>query len=152
MKPSSLRATPLLPLVVATACGTGSMHDEDGSAALRRDLSDARVEISRHHEAVIAAPSLAVILDDADRHQGAMDDMMSRMGSTMDAMSHCAGPGMGRMHEQMDVMRGETDAHREALGGASDMPAARAACTAHTDKMNGMIDGMGQSTGNMGCM
>lgn len=139
-------------MVLATACGTGSMHDEDGSGALRRHVSDARVEISRHHDAVMGAPSLAVIRDEADRHEVAMDDMMGRMGSMMDAMSHCQGPGMAQMHEQMGDMRSEMDAHPDALAGASDLPAAFGACTAHTEKMNDTIDGMGQSIGNMGCM
>jgi hypothetical protein len=141
-------------LVLNLASGCGSHHDgDDDVSALRGQVQAARTEVGRHHDAALAAPTLSALMTEVDHHDtrmsGIMDGMNGRMGGMM---SHCSGSGMMRMRGMMGDLETAMDSHRADM---RDMPAleeAREQCSAHTESMNGMLDGMHAALDSMGCM
>lgn len=140
---------------ISLLAGCGGMDHMGGDDvnALGQNIQSARLEVARHQNAITAASSLTDVPSETDRHDRAMSDITYMMDNTMGAMmSHCSGPGMGTMHDRIGNMGSEMQSDREAMLNAGTLPEAREECTAHTHRMNGMLDEMQQSLGNMGCM
>ena len=141
-------------LVLSLASSCGSHHDEvDDVSALRSQVQAVRTEVGRHHDAALAAPTLAVFMTEVDDHDARMSEIMDGMKGMMGGMmSHCSGSGMMRMRGMMGDLETAMDSHREDM---RDMPAledAREQCSAHTESMYGMLDGMHAALGNVACM
>ena len=137
---------------VLTACGMDNMSGSNVTA-LSDGIQEARAELTRHDNAIESAQTIGVVPAEVERYETSMSDIMSGMSSTMRGMmSHCGGSGMGTMHGMMDDVTTELSAHRTVMLGETDLANARAACTGHATRMNGMFDGMHGALGSMGCM
>jgi hypothetical protein len=49
-------------------------------------------------------------------------------------------------------METELASHRSVMTSETTLDDTRSACTAHTDRIDGMLDNMGGALGEMGCM
>lgn len=136
----------------SAACGADHMQDGDVTA-LGASIDSARLEVSRHQDAVTRAGRLTEIPPEADRHDHNMGDIMGAMDMRMGGMmSHCSGSGMNAMHDRMGTINSEMQEHRDALLGAITLGEARNVSTAHSDRMEGALDEMQQSLVTVGCM
>ena len=139
-------------ILVLTACGMDHMGGSN-VVALSEGIQEARAEVTRHDNAIESAQSTSVVPTEVDRYETNMGNIMSSMSSTMGGMmSHCSGSGMGTMHGVMGDLTAELSDHRTLMVGETDLADARAACTAHVTRVNGMLDGMHGALGSMGCM
>jgi hypothetical protein len=121
--------------------------------ALDSSIQSARLEVTRDQDAVVQAASLQQISTEVERHDRDMGDIMGGMDSRMGGMmSRCSGAGMGVMHDRMGTLASEMRSYDAALKSAATLTDARAACTAHARRVNGMLDDMQRSLGNVGCM
>jgi hypothetical protein len=150
------RAIKSLPaiLVLSLASGCGSHHDgDDDVSALRSQVQAARTEVGRHHDAALAAPSLSALMTEVDHHDARMSDLMDGMNGMMGGMmSHCSGSGMMRMRGTMGDLETAMSSHRAEMRAVLGVEEAREQCSAHTESMNGMLDGMNAALGSMGCL
>lgn len=147
----------LFPVVVVagsllTACGGGDMHDQ-GTGSMGNELQAARMEVDRHHNAVMNAPTLAELPTELQRHMGQMGTIRTQMNGTMDGMmtSHCSGSAMSSMHGMIGSMGEDLLAHQNAMSHAATLDEARSRCAAYTDTMHSLFQNMQNTLGNMGC-
>jgi len=140
-------------LVTSLASACGNDMDDDDAVAFGNQIRAARTEISRHHGAVVAAPTRSNMLAEVDYHDAQMSAVMDGMDGTMTGrMSQCSGSGMPRMHEMMGAMDTEMAAHGQNMKNTATLDEARERCMAHTESMDGMLDTMQAALGSMGCM
>lgn len=124
----------------------------DDVNALAESIHSARVEVTRHQNAITAAPALTDVPPEVDRHDRDIGDITDMMDTRMSGMmSHCSGSGMGMMHDRIGTIGSEMHSDRDAMLDAETLAEAREECTAHTHRMNGMLDDMQGSLGSMGC-
>ncbi len=143
-----LMALAAFTLGAAAGCG----HDMMGDEQMRTQLDLGREELIRHHQAVLAAPTLDEIQIDVARHERSMADMMDHMGDAMDHMSHCSGGDMMAMHAGMGDMDAEMTAHHANMAGAQTVEDARALCDEHVADMGAMMDSVEAGMPGMDCM
>jgi hypothetical protein len=134
------------------AC-SGDHMQEDDAGLLAENIRSARLEVSRHQNAVSAASALTEVPAEMTRHDREMGNVMDMMDSRMSGMmSHCSGSGMGMMHDRMGGIDSEMRSYRDAMWDAPTLADAREVCAAHTRQVSGMLDDMHRSLGTVGCM
>lgn len=143
--------TAISSFLVCTACGVDHMRDADVNA-LADNIDSARLEVSRHQDAILGAGTLTEVPPEVDRHERNMGNVMTMMGTSMDGMmSHCAGAGMTTMHDRMDDVDAEMLSYRDAMLGTVTLTDARNECAIHTQRMEGMLNDMQRSLMAVGC-
>lgn len=144
--------TGLAAVFFCAGCGTDHMQNDD-VRALGASIDSARLEVSRHQDAITSATTLTEIPPEVDRHDHNIGDIMDAMDVRMGGMmSQCSGAGMSAMHDRMDAIASEMQSDRNAMLDAATLVDARNECTAHTGRMDGMLDEMQQSLLTVGCM
>lgn len=136
---------------LSVACGVDHMQGADVSA-LAGSIESARVEVTRHEDAVTSATTLEELPTEVDRHErnmgGILDTMSTRMGGMM---SHCSGSGMNAMHDGMVAITSEMRSYRDTMIDAATLATAQSECTTHAHRVDGMLDGMGHALDSVGC-
>lgn len=130
------------------SCG-GTM-DHDG-ARMSEALDEARLEVDRHHTAVVGLENITDLPSELRRHRSKMLGTMARMQGSMHSMTHCSSGSMDRMHQMMGDMQARMDEHAAGVGDASTLEDVRLACAAHTKAMHGSLNGMHDIAGKS-CM
>jgi hypothetical protein len=138
--------------VLSAACGSDPVQDKRHVTALGGSIESARLELTRHQDAVAAASTLTALPVEIDRHDRTMGDIMGMMDISLGGMtSGCSGSGMGAVPDRMDAVTFEMRSDREAMTAAATLADARNECAAHTDRVNGLLDEMDRSLDTIGC-
>jgi len=121
-------------------------------SALDEDIGAARLEVTRHQDAITGMATLAQLPPEIDRHEHDMGNLMGAMGTRMGGMtSHCSGSGMTAMHDGVGAITSEMRSYRDTLTAAPTLADARKECSAHARRVDGMLDEMEQSLATVGC-
>ena len=132
---------------VAAACHEAPF----GMDEMRSGIDEARVENTRHRALAQGAADVETLLADVDRHEGAMEQAMRGMHHALASMTdpHCGAAGMADMTGTMDILDGEMSIHRAALGDATTLEDARAACETHALAVDAALESMEVFMGQM---
>lgn len=131
------------------------------SAEMSEALSDANQENERYTAACDTASSTTDMMSDFTDHQETMGNILSRMdaarehmGSGSDSMMsmHCSGASFDRMCTSLTGMHDEMTSYAGRMRSAASLEEERGACTAHTDAMAAMTNGMRNDLAGMPCM
>jgi hypothetical protein len=150
--------SPTLLCLALAACSADSM--KDGTALMYDALADARVENERHADACEAVPSMDEMMDELERHDLAMEEVMARMGDaraqmgrsgSMMGMGHCGGAAFGHMSETLDGVPAAMSEHEVRMKAAESLDEARSECSTHVDGMAEMMQSMTTDLDGMPC-
>lgn len=145
-------------IVLTSACGSsggGSSTEsppDENAGAVTTEIDTARSEVERHQAAIEEATTLDDVATEIDAHDlnmAAAADMLSLTTSEM--KSHCSGSGMATMRDRLSSLHEELLSDHDAMVSAATLADARAECTAHTKRVDDMLDDMAASVGSMGC-
>jgi hypothetical protein len=129
-------------LVIASAWLLACGVEDSTSSSLSGDVSDAELEVDRHHQAIEAAEQLDEIREESLRHGAVMDPLMNHMGDSMASMHTCMGDRAPGMFQMLDAMHEYVDEHRALLEGARDRVSAQRACATYHGGMYQMLEDM----------
>jgi len=148
MNPTAYQRTACALLLFLSQACSSAMHDDEAPDS---QFSEAEAELHRHHDQLMGARALSEVADEADRYNTDMGQIMADMDDSMFMMSHCSEADMSEMHKRMSGMVSDVAKHWTALGGASDMPSARAACASHVKAMHERFSSMHEALDRTQC-
>lgn len=128
------------------ACGGTDMMS-GYTRAFGDHVSAYQAELQDHQSAIQSVTDLSSITGIETDHALRLQDHMVGMHTELQDMTNCAGP-MGEQPDPQDVladldmMQQESDAHQQAMAGASDIDSALAEEVRHQDQMTTMMSGM----------
>lgn len=132
----------LLAAILAASCSGGG----GSSSALERigeETSALRLQTHAHGDRIAAMTSMEQIPPEENDHEmmaGELTGDMHHEMEGMDGMQGFCGDSAGPMHDLMEEIEYECEAHHAAMTGAADMPAAHLEEQRHQNAMNDHLD------------
>ena len=148
----------LVVLLSALGAACGGDPDTMGSPNSASTLDEAISENGRHADACRRAESIAGMLDDVDRHELVMNDLMVRMANDSDEMraqmmeTHgCTGQGMDHMSQGLVDANAEVAVHSKQMHAAETLGAGHFECAVHAHELRQMLQSMRADLSAMSC-
>lgn len=132
--------------------GGCDMRMSEEMAQMQSELDRLRDETATHAAAIDGANDLPSVAREMVRHDGETLPIMEDLDETIDHMSrHCYDQDLGGMRARHGELDGELAHHDAAMGGATDLDAARREVVRDGMTVTSISDGMETAMQAMSC-